>query len=174
MSAEADPVGGEGGAVRYVVINACHGGFSLSEAGVLAYAERKGLTLYPEHSRFGFTTWWTVPKAQRPAELEGEAWHRASMEERQAHNAAYTAGTLSDRDIKRDDPDLLHVVASMGAKANGRCAELRIVAIPADMAWEIEEYDGREWVAETHRTFSDEISPEARAALAKANPRSAS
>lgn len=31
-----------------IVYNACFGGFGLSEAGLMRYAELKGLTLYPE------------------------------------------------------------------------------------------------------------------------------
>lgn len=26
--------------------------------------------------------------------------------------------------------------------------------VPDDVQWQIEEYDGREWVAETHRTWN--------------------
>ena len=31
---------------------------------------------------------------------------------------------------------------------------LKIVEIPEGVRWEIEEYDGKEWVAEMHRTWS--------------------
>jgi len=31
---------------------------------------------------------------------------------------------------------------------------LKIVDIPDGVEWEIEEYDGMEWVAEKHRTWS--------------------
>ena len=58
-----------------------------------------------------------------------------------------------NRDIPRDDPALVQVVEEMGADADGRCAELKVVDIPDDVQWQIEEYDGREWVAEKHRTW---------------------
>lgn len=58
-----------------------------------------------------------------------------------------------NRDIPRNDPALVQVVEEMGADADGRCAELKVVDIPDDVEWQIEEYDGIEWVAEKHRTW---------------------
>lgn len=57
-------------------------------------------------------------------------------------------------DISRDDPILIQIVEEMGDKADGTFASLRIVEIPDDVDWYIEEYDGREWVSERHRTWS--------------------
>ena len=59
-----------------------------------------------------------------------------------------------DRDIPRDDAVLIQVVEELGDAANGFAADLKIVDIPDDVDWEIEEYDGNEWVAEKHRTWS--------------------
>jgi hypothetical protein len=59
-----------------------------------------------------------------------------------------------DRDIARDDPVLVQIVKELGEKSHGKFAQLKIVEIPADVDWEISEYDGREWVAEKHRTWS--------------------
>lgn len=56
--------------------------------------------------------------------------------------------------INRDDPDLINIVESMGAAANGGFAKLKIVEIPDDVEWQIEEYDGLEHIAEQHRTWS--------------------
>lgn len=53
----------------------------------------------------------------------------------------------------RDDLDLISLVEELGEKANGDCAELKILEIPDDVEWEIKEYDGNEWVAEIHRTW---------------------
>lgn len=59
-----------------------------------------------------------------------------------------------NRDIARDDPYLVKIVRDMGMDANGSCANLKIVEVPPDVEWQIEEYDGNEWVAEKHRTWS--------------------
>jgi hypothetical protein len=56
-------------------------------------------------------------------------------------------------DINRDDPYLIKIVKEMGDRANGPCSQLKIVEIPADVEWIIQEYDGIEWVAEEHRTW---------------------
>jgi len=58
-----------------------------------------------------------------------------------------------DRDIPRDDPILVSIVERLGEKAGGRCAELKIVEIPDGVDWQVEEYDGSEWVSEKHRTW---------------------
>ena len=55
--------------------------------------------------------------------------------------------------IPRDDEHLIAVVELMGEEANNRFSELKIVEIPDDVNWCIEEYDGLEWVAERHRTW---------------------
>lgn len=57
-------------------------------------------------------------------------------------------------DIDRDDQYLVQVVEEMGAAANNRYSELKVVTIPDDVEWEIAEYDGLEWVAEKHRTWA--------------------
>jgi len=53
----------------------------------------------------------------------------------------------------RDHALLVRVVEELGDKASGRCADLKVVEIPDDVEWEIDEYDGSEHVAEKHRTW---------------------
>lgn len=91
-----------------VVINDCHGGFSLSDAGIARYVELADLKL---------------------------------------------TGHFYSRDIPREDVALVQVVEEMGKLADGQCARLKIVEIPDDVNWYIEDYDGLEWVAERHRTW---------------------
>jgi hypothetical protein len=62
-------------------------------------------------------------------------------------------GFAYDDDDKRDDPKLVEVVERLGAKADGRYADLKVVEIPDDVEWTIEEYDGSEHVSEVHRTW---------------------
>lgn len=77
---------------------------------------------------------------------------RAIREYRQM--AGITAGDFYDRDIPRDDPYLVKLVRDLGSSANGPHANLKIVEIPGDVQWLVQEYDGAEWVAEVHRTWS--------------------
>ena len=57
-------------------------------------------------------------------------------------------------DIKRNDLILIEIVEQLGEAANGGFAKLKVVKIPDDVQWQIEEYDGNEWVAEKHRTWN--------------------
>ena len=56
-------------------------------------------------------------------------------------------------DLKRDDPILVRIVEELGDKASDSSACLKVVEIPADVKWGIHDYDGKEWVAEQHRTW---------------------
>jgi hypothetical protein len=67
--------------------------------------------------------------------------------------AGITDPDFHSRHIPRDDAHLIAVVELMGEEANNRFSELKIVEVPNDVNWYVEEYDGREWVAERHRTW---------------------
>lgn len=135
-----------------VVINNCFGGFGLSHEGVMDYARRKGITLWPEEGRFGLVTYWKVPPEERPEPQDD--FYKWPIEKCKASNKAHEEAKLYDRDIPRDDPDLVATVESLGPVADGRCACLKVVEIPDGVDWEIEEYDGNEWVSEVHRVWS--------------------
>lgn len=59
-----------------------------------------------------------------------------------------------DIDIPRDSDQLVSAVKVLGERADGRYAQLKVVTIPDDVEWSVMEYDGTEWVAEAHRTWS--------------------
>lgn len=109
-----------------IVLNSCYGGFSLSEEAVLKYAQKKGIKLVQNKEEYF--------KPFYKDEIKVENY-------------------FSEREIPRDDFDLIETVEELGEKANGVYAELRIVTIPDDVDWEIEEYDGKEWISEKHRTW---------------------
>lgn len=116
--------------VRHIVISVKHGGFGLSHDAQLAYLDRAGIAyeFEPRDDRYSNTT-------QGPyIMVNGNQWYEDT--------------------ISRDDPALVAVVREMGEAANGRHADLKVVTIPADVDWQIDEYDGWEWVAEVHRTWS--------------------
>ena len=112
-----------------IVINEDFGGFGLSDAAIREYALRKGYTLVEEVcEQFGHTNFYK-------GEISDD-------------------NLFWDRDIPRNDELLVEIVQRMGAAANGRFSSLKIVEIPDDVNWFIAEYDGREHVAERHRTWS--------------------
>lgn len=139
-----------------IVINNCFGGFGLSHEAMLRYFEIKGITVYPEKGKdiWEHWTYWTTPPENRVETKEGEAFYKMSIEDRQAYNEQWSEQTVYERDIARDDPALVQVVEELGSKANGRHAELKVVNVPDNIMWHISEYDGRESVAENHRTWS--------------------
>lgn len=140
-----------------VVINACHGGFGLSEAAVLRYFEIKGQPVWVKKDKkwggLGITHYWLVPPENRVKDLEKE-FYTMSMDEKKEYNRLWSEQNFYDRDVARDDPILVQVVEELALDADGRYACLKVVEIPDDVDWEINEYDGNEWIAEKHRTWS--------------------
>jgi hypothetical protein len=120
-----------------VVVNGCYGGFGISNAAIVRYAEIKGieLVLVPR-TRYGDNEW----------QYHSEHWERVGVEDEDDRYFSYY-------DIDRTDPALVQVVEELGNAANGDYAELRIVDIPDDVNWYIDEYDGIETVREHHRTW---------------------
>jgi len=54
----------------------------------------------------------------------------------------------------RSNPKLIKVVKELGSKkVSGGFAKLKIVKIPDNIDWYIDEYDGMEHIAERHRTW---------------------
>jgi len=67
---------------------------------------------------------------------------------------AELSGTKVDPwEADRNDPFLIQVVEELGDFANDRYAQLKIVEIPDDVDWCVQDYDGYEWIAEKHRTW---------------------
>lgn len=126
-----------------IVINDCHGGFSLSDEAIVELYKR-GSALVEV----------TDVKAYYGG---GEGW-----EERLKHDESslfapfiYDGKVLSfiDTDVARNNKDLVEIVRNMGDSASGKFSKLAIVSIPDDVEWVVEEYDGAEWVAEAHRVW---------------------
>lgn len=57
------------------------------------------------------------------------------------------------RSISREDSDLIRVVEELGEMANSKYSSLRIIEIPDDVEYDIQEYDGWESVHEKHRVW---------------------
>ena len=112
-----------------IVINADWGGFSLSNQAIQRYAELAGINLIGQaDDKFSWTNWY------RDVVDSDHYW--------------------SELEIARNDPHLVQVVEELGEAANGDHASLKIVNVPDDVVWDIVEYDGHEYVAERHRTWS--------------------
>lgn len=112
-----------------IVINGCHGGATLSLKGI-----------------------------ERMIELGHDYVRRYKAEFDEAHRddelmrGYYSLHCMDE--LKRDDPILVQVVDELGPEASHQIGKLYVVDIPDGVNWTIEEYDGWEWIAETHRRWS--------------------
>lgn len=113
--------------VQRIVINQCHGGFSLTQEAVEWMRER-------------------YDDIEELTTLPGEYYSDGSGPRKDRFG-------MFGRDLPRDHPALIEAVEELGEDANGSCADLGIIEIPEDVSWTIEEYDGAEWIAEEHRTW---------------------
>lgn len=139
--------------MKKIVINKCYGGFSLSIAGIKAFAKAKGLKVYFYANKENWDDGYV--RVDHPNEKElfpPTPFYKDFGPEPEKGKVDFDF-VLSAREIKRDDPALIAVVKKLGSKANCRYSKLEIVEIPDDVEYTIEEYDGIEWVAEKHRTW---------------------
>ena len=133
--------------MQELVINRCYGGFSLSMAAVYWLAEhcceaaKREIERQNANMASGSQDFFDV--SNRKKWIEGDtggllaySWHPG------------------EKDLGRDHPLLLACVRALGEKADSTCSNLAIIEIPDGVEWEIESYDGREWIAEKHRTWS--------------------
>ena len=147
-----------------VVINECYGGFGLSPLAIKRYAELNGKECYffklslTEDNNKSITLeeankefCWVAYSVPNPEDYKLNKRDEDGLYK----SANKRAGkiSLSYRDIKRNDKNLIKLVSELGDKANGKCAKLKIVKIPDNVEYEIEEYDGIEWISEKHRRW---------------------
>lgn len=155
-----------------VVICSCHGGFGVSPAALLYLLEKNSpiVAAMPVNEYAGdrvddgaeFLERCDVPV--RDEDWFTDSWSGVLVNK--TTNTVYQLTNDYDADdyqtarmMLRTHPDLLDVVEVLGAKeAASRFACLTIVEVPdedvtVDKLY-IDEYDGAEWVAERHRSWS--------------------
>jgi hypothetical protein len=143
-----------------VVINTCFGGFNLSdEAYEWLIANGVKVGKYHEEPRNPKTGLYDI----KPPENEGEIiFDRTLTPEgtdkitdlmRNPPIGQRYWESFIDRG-NRDWPLLIQCVEALGDKAGGCSAQLKVIEIPDDVEYEIDEYDGNENIAEKHRVWS--------------------
>ena len=115
-----------------VIINRDFGGFGLSDKAFEKLLERKGVAF----------------ESVRSDKYDMVHYYAQGHADDEEHY-------LSPYDYYHDraDADLIAIVEEMGEEANGNYASLDIIEIPDGVDWQVEEYDGSEWIAEKHRTW---------------------
>lgn len=135
--------------LRKIVINSGIGGFGLSYKAVMRYAELKGITLYAANLLHPASSKAVPYYGDEPALFVHYATSPLN-EKSEFNDEDYFYETL----IPRDDPSLVRAVEELGIEANSRMSKLKIVEIPTDVEWEIQNSsDGRESVHEKHRVW---------------------
>lgn len=116
--------------MKKIVINTCYGGFGLSQNAIMRYGELARINIVCiNDEKSPFWNMYYVDGIE-----DDEHW-------------------FSDGQLERDDPHLVRVVEELGNAANHDYAQLKVVEIPDDVEFQVEEYDGMEWVAEKHRVW---------------------
>jgi hypothetical protein len=131
-----------------IVVNRCFGGFGLSYKAVMRYAELIGKNIYAYASDGNSSS----SKCRQIFEDDSYCTHyltEPNLTKFPEDNDLY----FSERNIMRNDENLVKVVKELGEEANTRFSHLEIVEIPDDVDWEISEYDGMETVEEKHRSW---------------------
>jgi hypothetical protein len=155
-----------------VVINKCYGGFGLSieaQKRILELQGKQGFAFAQLHKKGDNERQYHLSPYVE-VNNDNEAFSVTVFDSREVNENTYIderssylrfvkgwweEHAFSDRDLKRDDPLLIQVVEELGSeRASGSNAKLAIVEIPDGINWEIDEYDGTEWIAEVHRVWS--------------------
>lgn len=129
--------------MKKVILNKCYGGFDVSKEAYELYAKKKGINLYLYENDF----------------IDRKNIYKRTNEDK-LFNSYFTKDfgdyieDISDEHYKkyyfclddghREDSILIEVVEELGDKANGKCSKLKIVEIPDDLDYVIDNYDGIE------------------------------
>lgn len=121
--------------MKKIVINTCFGGFSLSDAAIEYMAlcgHRESKIAIIEHDF----------QMILDREDEDDSYFQDSS------CLSYYLDL-----IDREDPYLVDAVENLGPFASGYYSRLRIVEIPDDVNWVLDDYDGVESIHEAHRVW---------------------
>ena len=146
--------------MKKVAINICYGGFSLSN---MAYEKliEWGIPVCnykePKRNENGLYEKETDDEVIYDRELtllgEDESNDKLYHFYKDADNSLFGRYWDTWTRENRTHPLVIRVIEELGEAANGRCAELKVVEIPDNVEYYIDEYDGIEHVAEKHRTW---------------------
>jgi hypothetical protein len=138
-----------------IVINDCYGGFGLSEEAQLELYRLKSrliTAITPKQYYGGNNKNYSRRKEWKKLyeeDLKSPIGFRLTIA---PDGKILLVEKLEDK--YRTDKKLIQVVEKMGEKANGRFANLKIVEIPDDVKWQIDNYDSMETVHEKHRMWT--------------------
>lgn len=140
-----------------IVINDTYGSFRLSPLAIKEYLKLKGKESYFYDMQLqDRNVIYTKKDNLTGKELFSACFTKdfgSRFEEKEITDNEWKIYSFNEKNISRTDEDLISVVEQLKEKTNTICSKLKIVEIPDDVDWEIEDYDGAEWVSEKHRTW---------------------
>jgi len=142
---------------QQIVINKCYGGFSISIKALIELIEMNAdcIDKHSLEDYYGEDYKDEFYKDKKEMDVIGEYLvnNFYCMVIRPLKDKVPVLYRLSNDDSTRTNKDFIKVVNKLGEASYGSCAKLKIIDIPIDVKYSIEEYDGIEWIAEVHRTW---------------------
>lgn len=128
--------------MKKVILNKCFGGFGLSKAAYELYAKKKGISVFhytQEDLKKEIYTYTTDDNRTFDFYFTKDFGNNAyiSNEDFEKYHLFLDEGF-------REDKTLIEVVEELGDKANSAYSNLKIVEIPDDLDYVIDNYDGIE------------------------------
>ncbi len=136
-----------------IAINRCYGGFGLSRKAIRRIAEINGKECFFFNMVGSHTPTYVPIPDEDPEPILCFAFDVPNPGEHEDNEDFWKDHYLDYGSPERNDPVLIQVIEELGDEASGVCAKIEIVDVPEDVSWNIQEYDGQEWVAEEHRTW---------------------
>ena len=156
---------------KKVVINICHGGFSISVQAMKELIKQRSSWIdeydledyYNRKSNKIDKSWQDcmnedikIVRDILGTEDVGDGFMLACLynstliKDDMVYVLSFVASTSKDF---RCDSSLVQLVEKLGDDAGGKWSDLKVIEIPDDIDWHIAEYDGYEYIAEDHRTW---------------------
>ena len=136
-----------------IAINKCYGGFSLSDKAIEMIMKRKGLNYYRYkqtkfHHSDGVDEYTRIDDNDPSPFIHYSTTDLGEKIEEIPNKNYWYYGNL-----ERTDKDLVSVIEELGNKASGEYGSVKVIEIPDDVDWEIDDYDGIETIHEKHRVW---------------------
>ena len=135
-----------------VIINSCYGGFGLSLEALKRCIEEDIPVLEKKTIENSTEKDWNYYMDRiniKYGKYKTDVYEIYLLNEK---NEVYIFQDSSNKEL-RTNLELIKIIEELGEKANGKAADLKIVDVPDDVDWEINEYDGIESIHEKHRVW---------------------
>lgn len=134
-----------------VILNKCYGGFQVSDEGYQLYAKKKGLNLYRYNIEIingGKGIYKKVEKVDKKNYWKIYYFTKDMGDNIEISDEDYTKYSLYLNYEYREDKALIETIEELGQNASGSCGNLKVVEIPDNLNYVIDEYDGIETLHE--------------------------